>query len=126
MNESYKGTLPQVDADAWVHDNAVLIGDVTVNARANVWPGCVLRGDQGAIVIGEETSIQDGTIAHCTGGVSTTVIGARCTVGHRVVLHGRYPGQVGCESPPAHDADHWNQPGPQPRRGSGVGACASF
>lgn len=88
MNEAYKGTVPAVDPAAWVHDNAVLIGDVVIKARANVWPGCVLRGDQGRIEIGEETSIQDGTIAHCTGGMSTTVIGDRCTVGHRVVLHG--------------------------------------
>ena len=88
MNEPYKGKQPAIEAGAWVHDNAVLIGDVTIKARANVWPGCVLRGDQGAIVIGEETSIQDGTVAHCTGGMSTTVIGARCTVGHRVILHG--------------------------------------
>lgn len=88
MTEAFKGTVPQIDPEAWVHDDAVLIGDVVVKARATVWPGCVLRGDQGAIVIGEETSIQDGTVAHCTGGLSTTVIGARCTVGHRVILHG--------------------------------------
>ena len=58
MMESYKGVSPTVDEEAWVHDNAVLIGDVQVGPRANVWPGCVLRGDQGAIVIGEETSIK--------------------------------------------------------------------
>ena len=88
MFESYKGVSPTVDDEAWVHDNAVLIGDVQVGSRANIWPGCVLRGDQGAIVIGAETSIQDGTVAHCTGGMSTTVIGDRCTVGHRIILHG--------------------------------------
>ena len=75
MLESYKGVSPTIDGEAWVHDNAVLIGDVQVGPGANVWPGCVLRGDQGAIVIGAETSIQDGTVAHCTGGMSTTVIG---------------------------------------------------
>lgn len=88
MIEAYKGLMPRVHPEAWVHDNAVLIGDVEIAARANVWPGCVLRGDQGSISVGEETSIQDGTIAHSTGGMSTTSIGARCTVGHRVVLHG--------------------------------------
>ena len=72
----FTSVSPTVDEEAWVHDN-VLIGDVQVGPRANVWPGCVLRGDQGAIVIGEETSIQDGTVAHCTGGMSTTVVGAR-------------------------------------------------
>ena len=88
MNETFKGFSPSVHDTAWVHDSAVLIGDVDVQAKANVWPGCVLRGDQGRIVIGEETSIQDGSIAHCTGGMSETIIGARCTIGHRVVLHG--------------------------------------
>ena len=88
MNETYKGMSPSIDASAWVHDSAVLIGDVEIGAKANVWPGCVLRGDQGKISIGPETSIQDGSIAHCTGGMSETIIGARCTVGHRVVLHG--------------------------------------
>jgi len=88
MKESYKGIEPKIDDGAWVHENAVLIGDVHIETKANVWPGCVLRGDQGKITIGAETSIQDGTIAHCTGGMSQTVIGARCTVGHRVVLHG--------------------------------------
>jgi len=88
MNESYKGLDPQISDTAWVHETAVLIGDVHIDSKANVWPACVLRGDQGRISIGPETSIQDGTIAHCTGGMSQTVIGARCTVGHRVVLHG--------------------------------------
>ncbi len=88
MRESYNGMSPTVDAEAWVHASATLIGDVVVKARATVWPGCVLRGDQGVVLIGEETSIQDGSIAHCTGGISTTVIGDRCTVGHRVILHG--------------------------------------
>ena len=88
MLETYKGIEPKIDDEAWVHENAVLIGDVQIEARANVWPGCVLRGDQGRIVIGEETSIQDGTMVHCTGGMSTTEIGKRVTVGHRVILHG--------------------------------------
>jgi carbonic anhydrase/acetyltransferase-like protein (isoleucine patch superfamily) len=48
----------------------------------------VLRGDQGSIVVGEGSNLQDGTIAHATGGLSTTHVGARCTIGHRVLLHG--------------------------------------
>ncbi len=88
MIETYKGHTPVVDDTAFVHDSAVIIGDVTIDARANIWPGVVLRGDQGAIRIGAETSIQDGTIAHATGGLSTTTIGARCTVGHKALLHG--------------------------------------
>lgn len=88
MIETYKDITPQIDETAFVHDHAVVIGDVTVGARASIWPGVVLRGDQGSIRIGDETSIQDGSIGHATGGLSTTTIGARCTVGHKALLHG--------------------------------------
>ena len=86
--QSYQDFSPQIDSTAFVHPAAVLIGEVFIGARANIWPGVVLRGDQGAIHIGAETNLQDGTIAHATGGLSTTQIGAKVTVGHRVLLHG--------------------------------------
>ncbi|MFZ5476160.1 MAG: gamma carbonic anhydrase family protein [Myxococcota bacterium] len=88
MIERYLHHLPVVDPTAFVHPTAQLIGDVRLAARASVWPGCVLRGDQGGVEIGEETNIQDLTVAHATGGISSVRIGARCTVGHRVILHG--------------------------------------
>ena len=86
--ESWGGYTPVVPASAWVHPSAVLIGHVVLGERVSVWPGVILRGDQGAILVGDETNLQDGTIAHATGGISTVQIGARCTVGHRVLLHG--------------------------------------
>ena len=86
--QAYKGLRPQVHPEAYVHPSAILIGDVKVGARASIWPGCVLRGDQGSIEVGEESSIQDGTIIHATRGLSVTRVGARVTCGHRVVLHG--------------------------------------
>ena len=88
MIETYKEHTPTVHPTAFVHAHAVVIGDVCIGARASIWPGVVLRGDQGSIHIGDETSIQDGSIGHATGGLSTTSIGARCTVGHKALLHG--------------------------------------
>lgn len=88
MIERYQDLEPRIHPDAWVHEHAVVVGDVTLQAGASVWPGCVLRGDQGSITIGAETSIQDGTVVHATKGLSTTVVGQRCVVGHRAVLHG--------------------------------------
>ena len=88
MIEQYDGHIPRVHPDAWVHDSAVLIGEVDVGARASVWPCAVLRGDMGLVRIGEDTNIQDGTICHDTTDISETLVGARCTIGHRVVLHG--------------------------------------
>ncbi len=86
--EAYRHHFPQVHPSAYVHPSAVIIGDVRIGPRASVWPGCVLRGDQGSIEIGAESSIQDGTVVHATRGLSCTRIGARVTVGHKVILHG--------------------------------------
>ncbi len=86
--ERYKEHTPRVDPAAYVHEDATLIGDVEVGPEASIWPGAVLRGDDGAIRIGARTSIQDGSVVHTTKGLSTTRVGDRVTVGHNVILHG--------------------------------------
>lgn len=78
---------PAIDPSAFVHPDAVLIGDVTVGPESSIWPTAVLRGDHGRIVIGAQTSIQDGTVIHCTADLDTTV-GDRCVVGHNAHLEG--------------------------------------
>jgi carbonic anhydrase/acetyltransferase-like protein (isoleucine patch superfamily) len=78
---------PSIHATAFVHPDAVIIGDVRVGPESSVWPTAVLRGDHGSIVVGAQTSIQDGTIVHCTSSLDT-VIGDRCVVGHNVHLEG--------------------------------------
>jgi carbonic anhydrase/acetyltransferase-like protein (isoleucine patch superfamily) len=78
---------PSIDPTAFVHPDAVIIGDVTIGAESSVWPTSVLRGDHGAIRVGAATSIQDGTIVHCTKTLDT-VVGDRCVVGHNVHLEG--------------------------------------
>jgi carbonic anhydrase/acetyltransferase-like protein (isoleucine patch superfamily) len=80
-------SVPRIDPDAYVHPDAVMIGDVTVGADSTVWPGAVLRGDYGSIVVGARTSIQDGTVIHAGPGFPTTV-GSGCVVGHLVHLEG--------------------------------------
>lgn len=78
---------PTIDEQAFIHPDAVIIGDVTIGAESTVWPGAVLRGDHGAIRVGSQTSIQDGSVIHCTS-TRGTIIGDRCTVGHRAHLEG--------------------------------------
>lgn len=79
--------VPQIHADAYVHPDAVVIGDVRIGARASVWPCAVLRGDRGTIFIGARTSVQDGAVIHCTAELDT-VIGEGCVVGHCVHIEG--------------------------------------
>jgi carbonic anhydrase/acetyltransferase-like protein (isoleucine patch superfamily) len=78
---------PTIDPSAFVHPDAVVIGDVTIGPESSIWPTAVLRGDHGRIVIGAQTSIQDGTVIHCTAELDTTV-GDRCVVGHNAHLEG--------------------------------------
>ncbi|HEY7823297.1 MAG TPA: gamma carbonic anhydrase family protein [Acidimicrobiia bacterium] len=78
---------PTIDPSAFVHPEAVIIGNVHVGPRSSIWPTAVLRGDHGLIRIGEETSIQDGTVVHCTDELDT-LIGNRCVVGHNAHLEG--------------------------------------
>ena len=57
---------PEIDELAYVAPDAVVIGRVKIGPEASVWPGVVLRGDHGFISVGARTSVQDGTIVHCT------------------------------------------------------------
>ncbi len=74
---------PSIDPSAFVHPDAVIIGEVTVGPESSVWPTAVLRGDAGRVVVGARTSVQDGSIIHCTS-AADTLIGDRCVIGHRV------------------------------------------
>jgi len=78
---------PDIDELAYVAPEAVVIGRVTIGPEASVWPGAVLRGDHGTITVGARTSVQDGTIVHCTARCPT-VIGADCVIGHNAHLEG--------------------------------------
>ena len=79
--------VPQIDPTAFVHPDAVVIGDVRIGPESTVWPTAVLRGDHGSITVGARTSVQDGTVVHCTQ-VAPTTIGDRCVVGHNAHLEG--------------------------------------
>jgi len=77
---------PRIHATAYVHAKAVVIGNVTLGAKASVWPCAVLRGDIAPIEVGEGSNIQDGAVVHVADGLPAKV-GARVTVGHLAMLH---------------------------------------
>lgn len=78
---------PTIHPNAFVHPDAVIIGDVRIGELASIWPSAVLRGDSSFISVGARTSIQDGAIIHCTSDLPTQ-IGDDCTVGHNAHLEG--------------------------------------
>src|SRR3984893_564599 len=78
---------PTIAPDAYVHREAVVIGDVTIGPESTIWPTTVLRGDFGTITIGARSSIQDGTVIHAGPGFPT-IVGNGCVIGHLAHLEG--------------------------------------
>jgi carbonic anhydrase/acetyltransferase-like protein (isoleucine patch superfamily) len=79
--------VPDIDPAAYVHPDAVIIGSVRIGPHSSVWPNAVLRGDDGEIRIGSRSSVQDGSVLHCTA-EHPTVVGDECVIGHIVHLEG--------------------------------------
>jgi len=78
---------PKIASDAWVAPGCYIIGDVILEAKASVWFGSTLRGDNEPIVIGAGSNVQENCVLHTDMGFPLTV-GAGCTIGHKAMLHG--------------------------------------
>ena len=83
----FEGVSPTIGCDVFLAPTAVLIGDVRIGDRANIWFGAVLRGDFSHIEVGEECSIQDNAVVHCAEDLPT-IVGRRVLVGHNAMLEG--------------------------------------
>jgi len=82
------GISPRLPAEGryWIAPDAIVIGRVELGEDANIWFGCVLRGDNEWLTVGARTNIQENSILHTDMGFPL-VIGADCTIGHGVILH---------------------------------------
>ena len=78
---AFEGTTPTIDDEASVSRESTLIGDVSVGANASVWPGVVLRGDVGPVIVGQESHVGDNATVHAS------TIGQRVMLGHGAVLN---------------------------------------
>ncbi len=81
------GKAPRLGKDAWVADNAQVVGDVELGDNASVWFGVVIRGDNETIRIGRNTNVQDLSVLHSDHGKPLS-IGDNVTLGHQVMVHG--------------------------------------
>ena len=77
---------PKVHESAFVSEAAYLVGNVEVGPRSSIWPGAVIRADNGKIAIGAGTNVQDNSVLHAD---ADAVIGDDVTIGHGVVCHAR-------------------------------------
>ena len=83
----YHGKLPRIGNRVFIAPTAVIIGDVEIGDGASIWFGAVLRGDEGRIVIGEESNVQDNAVLHTTP-EHPTVLARHVTIGHGALLEG--------------------------------------
>ncbi|MBP7736197.1 MAG: gamma carbonic anhydrase family protein [Spirochaetes bacterium] len=72
--------------DCFIAETAVVVGSVRIGNNASVWFNAVVRADDGVIVIGESSNIQDGAVLHCDS-ENDLVIGRGVTVAHKAMLH---------------------------------------
>ena len=84
---SLEGITPVVHPDAFVHETAVLIGDVLIGAGCYIGPQASLRGDFGRIVVEEGANVQDSCVMHSFPG-KDCIVENNGHIGHGAVLHG--------------------------------------
>jgi len=75
---------PKIHPAAYISEAAYVSGDVEIGENSSVWPGAIIRGDFGKIVIGKNSHIEDNCIIHTGENLS---IGDNVIVGHAATVH---------------------------------------
>jgi len=109
MIRSFNGKTPKIATSAFISEAAYIVGDVEIGENSSVWPGAVIRGDTGRVVIGKYTAIEDNCVVHSgKPPEGDTFVGDMVNVGHGAVIHGRKIGNnvlVGINAVILHDAE---------------------
>ena len=87
MIKSYNNIDPKISPEAFVAENSTIIGNVTIDEKASVWYGSVLRVDEESIKIGEGSNVQDNVVIH-TDKDKPAFVGKNVTIGHGAIIHG--------------------------------------
>ncbi|MBS2211620.1 gamma carbonic anhydrase family protein [Carboxylicivirga mesophila] len=86
--KSVRGFTPKIGKNAYLAENATIIGDVEIGDDCSIWFNAVLRGDVNSIRIGNKVNIQDGSVLHTLYQKSVVEIGDNVSIGHNVTIHG--------------------------------------
>ena len=85
MIRSIEGKTPKIHPSVFVSETAYIVGDVTIGENSSIWPGAVIRGDYGQIIIGKNCSIQDNCVLHTDDYLE---LGDNVLMTHGAVIHG--------------------------------------
>ena len=83
---AFEDRTPSIGDATYIHPTASVIGDVSIGKGCWIGPGACIRGDYGAIVIGDCTSVEENVVIHARPG-ERTEIGEWVTIGHAAVIH---------------------------------------
>ena len=86
MVYSFEGKKPTSGTNTYISETAMVIGDVHIGDNCYIGHGAVLRADYGRIIIGSESSIEEGVIIHAPPD-GTCEIGEKVTAGHGAIIH---------------------------------------
>jgi carbonic anhydrase/acetyltransferase-like protein (isoleucine patch superfamily) len=86
--KTVRGLTPKIGKNAYLAENATIIGDVELGDDCSIWFNAVLRGDVNSIRIGNKVNIQDGSVLHTLYQKSVVEIGDNVSIGHNVTIHG--------------------------------------
>ncbi len=86
--KTVRGFTPKIGKNAYLAENATIIGDVEIGDDCSIWFNAVLRGDVNSIRIGNKVNIQDGSVLHTLYQKSIVEIGDNVSIGHNVTIHG--------------------------------------
>jgi len=84
----YNGRSPNISSNSYVSPLATLIGDVTVNDNAIIWPGSIIRAENSKINIGEYTTVFNGVMMFTRSQKSSIHIGRYCIIETGVTILG--------------------------------------
>ena len=84
MIRTIEGKTPKIHPNVFISESAYIVGDVEIGEGSSVWPGAVIRGDYGRVVIGKGTNLQDNSVVHSDNYLE---IGDNVSVTHGAVIH---------------------------------------
>jgi len=81
------GLIPVISEKAFVHETAVIIGDVFIEEGVYIGPLASIRGDFGRIIIKKNANIQDCCVVHSFPSIDV-IVEENGHIGHSAILHG--------------------------------------
>lgn len=89
---AYDDIVPVVDPTVFVHETAVIIGDVIIGPDCYIGPCAVLRGDFGRIRVEAGSNVQETCVIHSFPN-QDVVLEENSHIGHGAILHGCHIGE---------------------------------